>query len=406
MKARVRTPSATRSASRSAASDDAARRSGAPFSPVNEVSAGCHSAERDLAPRGGVAGHRQDVEAGEPGRRRLGLGDRGRGEHERGVRAVRRADPAQPAQHLGDVRPEDPAVVVALVDHDEGELGEEGAPPLVPGQQRVVQHVGVGQDVLGVVARPGALVAAAVAVVGGDPDVEAERGEPGQLVLGERLGRRQVERGRPALAARTAALERRGQRGELVGQRLAGRGAGGEHDVLPGVRRVGRGRLVLPRLVDAAGPERVDDRGRRPGRPRCAASGPGGQPLEVGEPALAARHRGQPVHDLGHRPVPAVRRGHRGHGASMTNPADGAGRRTAGHHRRAARTIGTSRHGASSLCGSDLCTSLGSKWFDCAGRVPGSMMSRGSAPELQGRTRGPDACDQRGRGGDDHRRRR
>ena len=61
------------------------------------------------------------------------------------------------------------------------------------GQQRVVEHVGVGEDVLGVVAGPLALVAAAVAVVGGDPDVEPEGGEPGQLVLGQRLGRREVE---------------------------------------------------------------------------------------------------------------------------------------------------------------------------------------------------------------------
>ena len=43
--------SATRSASRSAASDDAARRTGAPFSPVNDVSGGSHSTS-DTSPRG------------------------------------------------------------------------------------------------------------------------------------------------------------------------------------------------------------------------------------------------------------------------------------------------------------------------------------------------------------------
>ena len=54
---------------------------------------------------------------GAPGR----LADRGRGEHEDQVRrarlAVVRGDPAEPAQHLRDVRAEDAAVAVALV-HD------------------------------------------------------------------------------------------------------------------------------------------------------------------------------------------------------------------------------------------------------------------------------------------------
>ena len=51
MKARVRTSSATRSASRSATSDDAARRTGAPFSPACEVKGGSHSSS-DTCPRG------------------------------------------------------------------------------------------------------------------------------------------------------------------------------------------------------------------------------------------------------------------------------------------------------------------------------------------------------------------
>ena len=44
MNASVRTPSTTRSASRSAVSDDAARRTGAPCSPVREVNGGSQSA--------------------------------------------------------------------------------------------------------------------------------------------------------------------------------------------------------------------------------------------------------------------------------------------------------------------------------------------------------------------------
>ena len=325
MKARVRTPSATRSASRSAASEDAARRSGAPFSPVNRVSAGCHIAS-DTSPRGEqspvtASTSRPVSRAG----RGLGLGDGGRGEHERRPRAVRRADPAQPAEHLGDVRPEDPAVVVALVDHDVAELGQEGAPALVAGQQRAVQHVRVGQHVLRVVARPLALVAAAVAVVGGDPDVEAERGEPGELVLGQRLGRREVEGGGAALAARPASGQRRGQRRQLVGERLARGGAGGEDDVLSGVRRVGCHRLVLPGLGRRHG------RGRPrapPGRPspataRCAAGRAGSRSRWVSRPSRPGTAASRSITS-----AMLPRRGGGGHAASMTNAADVVGRRS------------------------------------------------------------------------------
>ena len=51
MNARVRTSSATRSASRSATSDDAARRTGAPFSPAYDVKGGSHSSS-ETRPRG------------------------------------------------------------------------------------------------------------------------------------------------------------------------------------------------------------------------------------------------------------------------------------------------------------------------------------------------------------------
>ena len=149
----------------------------------------------------------------------LRLGDGGGGEHERRVGAVRRAHPPQPAQHLGDVGAEHAAVVVALVDDDVLQRAEELRPPVVRGEQRAVQHVGVGQDVLGVVARPLPLLARAVAVVGGEPDVEPERLQPGQLVLGERLGRGEVEDGGASLAAGAA-----GRRGSRRG-RAAGRPA-------------------------------------------------------------------------------------------------------------------------------------------------------------------------------------
>ena len=195
-KARVRTSSRTRSVSSSAVSEEAARRTGAPFSPRNEVKGGSHSA-RVTAPRGEwspvTASTSRPVSRDAA---TLGLGHGRGGEHEGGGRAVQRGDPPQPAQDLGDVRPEDAPVVVALVDDDVLEARPERRPPPVPRQHRAVQHVGVGEDVLAEVARPVPLLAAAVPVVGGHPDVEAEGLERGELVLGERLGRREVEHAR------------------------------------------------------------------------------------------------------------------------------------------------------------------------------------------------------------------
>ena len=110
-----------------------------------------------------------------------------------GRRAVERADPPQPAQHVRDVRAEDAAVVVALVDDDVAQRAEEARPPLMTGEHRTVQHVGVGQDVLAEVARPVPLLPGAVTVVGHRAHVDAQLAQPGQLVLGERLGGREVE---------------------------------------------------------------------------------------------------------------------------------------------------------------------------------------------------------------------
>ncbi len=114
--ARVRTPSTTRSVSRSAVSEEAARRTGAPFSPAYDVSGGSHRPSVTDASRGGVLGHRVHRQPGEPPGRGRRFGHGRRGEDEGGAGPVQRAHPAQPAQHLRDVGAEDAAVVVALVD--------------------------------------------------------------------------------------------------------------------------------------------------------------------------------------------------------------------------------------------------------------------------------------------------
>ena len=223
----------------------------------------------------------------------LRLGDRGGGEHERRVGAVRRAHPAQPTQHLRDVGAEHAAVVVALVDDDVAQRTQELRPPVMGRQQRAVQHVGVGQHVLRVLARPVPLLARAVTVVGGEPDVEAERLQAGQLVLGEGLGRADVERGRAALLPQPAGAPRHRQRGQLVAERLARRRARRHHHVLAREGRLGGEHLVPPRGRDAPGRERRTDVVGHPVRPGSLHRGPGGQHLQVRQPLGPAGHCGE-----------------------------------------------------------------------------------------------------------------
>ena len=65
---------------------------------------------------------------------------------------------------------------------------------------------------------------------------------PAELVLGQRLRGREVEHAGAALPAGAAGSSDRGEGGQLVGERLPGRRAGGEHDVVAGVGGVGGGR--------------------------------------------------------------------------------------------------------------------------------------------------------------------
>ena len=120
-----------------------------------------------------------------------------------GARAVGRADPAQPAQHLGDVRAEHPAVVVALVDHDVAAAGTRKARQRSwPGSSERCSMSGLVSTYSAwsrAHSRWSRLLSPSWVVT---RTSRPERGEPGELVLGQRLGRREVERGGAALAAR------------------------------------------------------------------------------------------------------------------------------------------------------------------------------------------------------------
>ena len=91
--------------------------------------------------------------------------------------------------------------------------------------------------------------------------------EAGELVLGQRLGRAEVERGGPALPARPAGGADVGQRRQLVAQRLARRRAGRQHDVPAGVRRLRGHRPGAARARARLGPSNAATGRRRAPRP-------------------------------------------------------------------------------------------------------------------------------------------
>ena len=205
--------------------------------------------------------------------------DRGGGEHEdRARRPVRRGvvrhHPAQPPQHVGHVRAEHSPVAVAFVDHHQAQPTEEPRPALMPGQQGPVQHVRGGQQVPGVAARPGPLGVGRVAVEGGRLHAgQAERADRRELIGGEGLGRRDVEH--------SVAGEHRGEGGQQVAERFAGRRGGGDDHVPAGLGVVRGEGLVTPRSADAAGCEGSDDLRRNPPGPWHFPAGPGRDVLHV-----------------------------------------------------------------------------------------------------------------------------
>ena len=156
-------------------------------------------------------------------------------------------------------------------------------------QHREVQHVGVGEQVARVLADPPALLGRGVAVDHRRPHVGAEGGDRGQLVGGQRLGRRDVQD--PGPGEHPAALEQPGQGGQLVRQRLAGGRAGGHHDVPSGAHQLGDLHLVTPRALDAAAAPARHELRVRPGRPVGGAAGARRRAVDVPHPVAATRRR-------------------------------------------------------------------------------------------------------------------
>ena len=202
------------------------------------------------------------------------IGDGGRAENEHRARTVERAHALQPANHVGHVRTENPAIGVHLVDHYVLEVLEELCPLGVVGQNALVQHVRVGDDDIALGAHGLARVAGRVAVervradtqFAGVVDFQNLR----HLVLRQRLGGKEIERLR--LVA-DGGVEHR----QVVAQRLARCGRCDDDrvpasgDVLPRLALMG----VKPR--DAAFPQGAREPHVEPRR-------------EVGVGSLAGRH--------------------------------------------------------------------------------------------------------------------
>ncbi len=205
--------------------------------------------------------------------------DRRRGEQELRVGAVHARDPAQPAEDVPDVRAEDAAVHVRLVDDDVAEVREHVAPAVVVREHAHVEHVRVGQDEVGPAADLPAPLGRRVAVVdrGAHPR-HAERREAPSLVLRERLRGVEVE------GARLRVAGERVEDRQVEGERLPARGAGGDDHVLPAGRGLPGHGLVDVERVEALRVEGGAHARVELDRDRGGAGRRGGYRLRVREP--------------------------------------------------------------------------------------------------------------------------
>ena len=190
---------------------------------------------------------------------RLRIADGGRAQDELRLHAIERADALEPAQHVGDVAAEHAAVGVHFVDDDVAQVLEELRPLGVMRQDRLVQHVRVGHHDVAVQADRLPRIAGSVAIEGEGLYAQiagtVEFQQLGHLVLGQCLGREQVQR-------LGLVLHRRADHRQGVAQRLAAGGGGDDGHVLAALAGVPGLGLVAVELFDAACLQRCSQ-GRR-----------------------------------------------------------------------------------------------------------------------------------------------
>jgi hypothetical protein len=150
---------------------------------------------------------------------------------------------------------------VRLVNYYESQVGNEIRPQRVIGQDADREHVGIGQNDVAAFSELGAGLTLGISVVRVKDD--RARGlqhacqffERAQLVLRERLGRKEIER------ARARFVQDGFEDGDVVTERLAGGCAGCDDDVFAGARGVDRVRLVRKEFLDVIRPEAVREGG-------------------------------------------------------------------------------------------------------------------------------------------------
>ncbi len=100
-----------------------------------------------------------------------GVGDGGTGENKARLAAIKRANPLQSAQHVGNLAAKDAAIGVHFIDHDIAQPAEKVSPLHVIGQDASVQHVGVAEDDAGAFANARPVAGWGVTIVGGDEEI-------------------------------------------------------------------------------------------------------------------------------------------------------------------------------------------------------------------------------------------
>ena len=184
--------------------------------------------------------------------------------------AVERADPLQAPDDVGHLAAEETAVGVQLVDDDVLDAREQAPPARVVRQHAGVEHVRVRHHDVAALLDRGAAAGRRVAVVGVDLEVDRkaglERAKLRELVLGEGLGREEID------GAALRVFEQPLENGQVVAERLAARGGCHHDEVLTlsdGGISLG---LVGVELVDPPASQGCDELGtqvRRQWRIRC-----------------------------------------------------------------------------------------------------------------------------------------
>ena len=175
----------------------------------------------------------------------LWVADRRRAENKIGAGGVAGADPVQAAEKLADMRSEHAAIGMRLIHNHQRERRKERRPLLMEGQNRQMQHFGVGnQDIGRVLADLAPEMIGRIAVIDGDGRPRRFGPMPGQLpkcgklILRQSLQREQHQR--PAVRVLQAFFQYR----QAVAQRFAAGGGRGDHHVAPGADSIRRQRLM------------------------------------------------------------------------------------------------------------------------------------------------------------------